>query len=225
MGMFDTVIIESLKLKTPPEVKRYLKENNATYPNDFQSKDLVNSLSVYKVKENGQLYREERKPTGKKIPYDVPFFNFRDNRSFLERLYFNKKYKTNEPEPKLVDELKSVFVKDKLTATIEIYNTAEINKRYVSLDYSLKFVDGVLKSHSLNNWEIEDEEKANVRHKENDAFKIKMDENFARRKEFTSNWYYPVLKEIYNPIVFFGKMAVQHICNKIITWSYRWNGI
>jgi len=224
MGLFDTVVIEGLKLKQPPELKKYLKDNNAPFPSEYQTKDLDPFLTTYKIKENGQVYKQERKPTGKKVARDLPLKGFKDNRSFIERLYWNYKFKEDKT-PKLVDEYKSIFVKDKFTNTISIFSLEEIGGRYVTLDYSLKIVDGIVKSHSLIQFELESVKEAEARHVENKAFKDKMDLRFAERNQFTSKWYYPILKEIYNPIVFFGKRATQFICNKIVTWTYRWNGI
>jgi hypothetical protein len=52
-----------------------------------------------------------------------------------------------------------------------------------------------------------------------------MEESFAKQREFKLKWYYPVLKEIYNPFVFFTKIIVQGLCNTVIRWSYRWHGV
>jgi hypothetical protein len=49
MGMFDTVIVEGLKLKAPKEVFSYLKTNNSEFPVEFQTKDLENFLGNYKI--------------------------------------------------------------------------------------------------------------------------------------------------------------------------------
>ena len=80
MGLFDTVIIEGLKLKAPREVTSFLKSNNAEFPKEFQTKDLDSAMSVYTIKENGNIYIEERIPTGKKIPFNYPSWSWNDNR-------------------------------------------------------------------------------------------------------------------------------------------------
>jgi len=226
MGMFDTVIVEKLKLKAPKEVTSFLKTNNADFPNEFQTKDLDCALHTFKIKESGDIFVEERKPTGKKIPYNLPFKGWTDNRSFLERVYCNyknKKYST--PLPKFVDETKPVFVKTKLTDTFTMLSYDEIGGRYVSLDYEVKAVEGKVKSVKLLEWSIESEKESLNRHKENKIFDEKRDASFAKRREFHSKWYYPLIKEIYNPFLFFSRKAVQSICNTLVKWSYRWTGV
>lgn len=224
--MFDTVLIEGLKLKAPREVTSFLKSNNAELPTEFQTKDLDNCLGTYKINSKWELYRQERKLTGKKIPYNPPFMNWHDNRPFLERLYWNIKNKKYEvKEEKLVDEYKSVFVKDKITHTFKIYALEEIDNRYLSIEYSVKVIEGLVSSIKLLEWEIESQEDSLKRKKENDEFKAKIDSSLQRRKELQSQWYYPILREIFNPFVFFSRLLVQHICNKLITFSYRWTGV
>jgi len=224
--MFDTVLIEGLKLKAPREVTSFLKSNNQEFPTEFQTKDLDNYLGIYKINSKWELFKEERKPTGKKKAYSSPFDNWYDKRSFLERLYWNYKHRgLNKEEERLIDECKSVFVKAKITETISLYTSVEVGYRYLTLDYSVKVVDGSVTSIKLTNWEIESEKDAQERKKDNDAFKDKMDESFKARKAFQSKWYYPILKEVYNPFVFFSRLLVQNICNKIVTSSYRWTGV
>lgn len=226
MGMFDTVIVEKLKLKAPKEVTSFLKNNNADFPNEFQTKDLDCVLGVYKIKENSFIFREERKPTGKKIPYE-PFKGFNNNRPLLERVYWyfkNKKY-NNSPSIKQIDETRSVLVKTKLTDTFTILSYDEIGGRYLTLEYEVTAVEGKVKSIKLLRWELESEKEASIRHKNDEEFKKKMDQSFLERKEFQSQWYYPILKEVYNPIIFFTRISVQAICNVLIRWSYRWTGV
>jgi len=225
--MFDTVIIEGLKLKAPKEITNYLKKHNAEFPNHFQTKDLENFLSTYLINENCQIFEEIRKPTGKKVPYKFPIWSWKDNRSFLERLYWSikhKKYSLKE-EDKLVDEYKTVKQKSKLTNTFNIYSYDEIGGRYVELEYQIKAVDGKVKSAKLIKSSIESEQSSLDRKQRDIEFKAKMDQEIIQRKELHSQWYYPIIKEIYNPFVFFLRLAVQKICNKIVTWSYRWTGI
>jgi hypothetical protein len=226
MGMFDTVIVEGLKLKAPKEVTGFLKANNAEFPTEFQTKDLENFLGTYKINAKGEVYREERKPTGKKIPYELPFKNWRDNRSWLERVYWKFKYKAyKEEDTKLIDETKPVFLKVKFTNTFTMLAVEEVGGRSLVLDYVVKVVDGKVKSVKLGEWSIESEEKANQRHKDDAEFKKNMEISFAARRSFQSKWYYPVLREIVNPVIFLIRILVQKICNKIITWSYSWHGV
>jgi len=226
MGMFDTVIVEGLKLKAPKEVTGFLKANNAEFPTEFQTKDLENFLGTYKINAKGEVYREERKPTGKKIPYELPFKDWRDNRPWLERVYWKFKYKAyKEEDTKLIDETKPVFLKVKFTNTFTMLAVEEVGGRSLVLDYVVKVVDGKVKSVKLGEWSIESEEKANQRHKDDAEFKKNMEISFAARRSFQSKWYYPVLREIVNPVIFLIRILVQKICNKIITWSYSWHGV
>lgn len=227
MGMFDTIIIEGLKLKAPKEVTSFLKENSAEFPSEFQTKDLFCALSTYKIKENGAVYLEERKPTGKKIPYKEPFNNWKDKRSLLEKLYWyfkNKKYNAYSKR-RFVDETKSVFVKHKLTNTFTMLSYDEIGGRYLTLDYEIKAVDGKVENARLLKWSLETEREASKRHKLDNEFKQKMESSFSKRNEFQSKWYYPILRETYNPFIFFLRIAVQKICNTLVRWSYRWTGV
>jgi len=227
MGMFDTIIIEGLKLKAPKEVTSFLKSNSSKFPSEFQTKDLDNALYTYKIKENGDILVEERQPTGKKIPYKSLLEGWEDKRPWLERLYWKiktKNYSLSSKE-KLINETKSIFKKTKLTNTFTMLSYDEVAGRYLTLDYEVKAVDGKAKSVKLLEWSIESEKEATKRHKSDKEFKEKMEASFIKRKEFQSNWYYPILKEVYNPIVFFTKIAVQSICNALIRWSYRWTGV
>ena len=73
MGMYDTVIVEGLKLKTSKEVAAFLKANSAKLPSEFQTKDLENFLATYYINEAGQIFETVYKPTGKKKEYVDPF--------------------------------------------------------------------------------------------------------------------------------------------------------
>jgi hypothetical protein len=227
MGMYDTVIIDGLKLKTSKEVTSFLKANNTQVPTEFQTKDLENFLGTYKINSKGDIFREERKPTGKKIPYELPFANWKDNRSWLEKVYWNFKHKEHikEESIKLINETKPVFVKVKLTNTFTMLAIEDINGRRLMLDYEVKIIDGKVKSTKLLEWSIESEEDTLKRQQDDMEFKKNMELSFAARRSFQSKWYYPVLKETVNPAVFFARILVQKACNKIVTWSYRWHGV
>ena len=227
MGMFDTIIVEGLKLKAPNEVTSFLKKNNASFPSEYQTKDLNNFLGVYKINNKGIIFEEQRKLTGKKKPYENPFKGWEDRRSFLEKLYFRiKDYKTKSIfDKKFIEETKVVLVKSKITSTFTMLSVDQIGGRSLTLDYEVKAVEGKVKSVKLLKWELESEKEAARRNKNDLEFKKKMEESFAKQREFKSKWYYPLLKEIYNPFVFFTKIIVQGFCNAIIRWSYRWHGV
>ena len=229
MGMFDTVVIEGLKLPNlPKEINSYLKATNSLLPNDYQTKDLENFLSTYTIDKKGQIYLTEYKPTGKKIPYQSPFQNWTDNRSFLERVYFNirnRHLNTKHPLPKFTEERKAVKVKTNITQTFKIYNYVEIVNRYIDVGFEVTAVKGKVVKISLSNAKIEPEKDARARHKNNEEFDKKMASDFEKRRIFKSKWYYPVLKEVYNPFVFFSSKAIQGICSWIIKQTYRWHGV
>lgn len=224
--MFDTIIIEGLKLKAPKEVTSFLKANNAELPTEFQTKDLENSLGTYKINAKGDVYREERKPTGKKIPFDLPFKNWEDNRPWLERVYYKFKYKNHTKEEiKFVDETKPVFAKVKFTNTFTMLAVEDVSGRSLVLDYEVKVIDGKVKSTKLVEWSLESEKDAQKRKQDNDEFLLQMDKTINKRRELRSKWYYTILKETYNPFIFFTRKAVQAACNALVRWSYRWTGV
>lgn len=225
MGLFDTVVIEGLKLKTSAEVSKFLKENGAATPAEYQTKDLDCTLRTYKVDGKGQLWLHAPHETGKRIPYTRPFAGWTDNRSWLERLYFKCKYATLPAAPKTVPEIKHVWQKEKLTNTCEIYTYEEIGGRYVDISYKLEIVDGKVRSIRPGESKIEPVADAQSRKAQNAIWENNMKQNFAKRNAFVSKWYYPVLKQTYNPLVFFTKLIVQNICNKIVQWTHRWHGI
>ena len=226
MGMYDTVIVERLKLKAPKEITSFLKDNNAELPSEFQTKDLENVLGTYKLNAKGDIFSEERRPTGKKIPYELPFLNWTDSRSWLERVYFKFKFKKYEKKDiKLIDETKPVFVKTKFTNTFAMLAVEEISGRNLTLDYEVKVIDGKVKSTKLLKWSLESEKDARERKQDSDEFLLQMDRSIAKHRELKSKWYYPILKETYNPFIFFSRLIAQAICNSIIRWSYRWTGV
>ncbi|NDG31078.1 hypothetical protein EB118_13550 [bacterium] len=228
MGMFDNVIIEGLKLpKLPAEINAFLKANAAALPTDFQTKDLDNTLSTYTIKDSGQIYLTEHVPTGKKMPYEPVWKSFIDNRSFLERLYHHVKFGSykNNSELNFVDERKAVQTKVKLTDTFDAYMYREIAGRYLEAEYEFTASEGKVTKVKLLKAELESEAVAKKRKADDEAFKAKMGASFEARRKFTSQWYYPVIKEIYNPAVFFSKLLIQAACNKIVSWTYRWHGI
>lgn len=224
--MFDTVIIEGLKLKAPKEITNFLKENNAKLPSEFQTKDLDNVLSTFFINEKGEIFENKSKATGKKIPLNTPFLNWKDNRSFLERVYWNLKHKAfKNEESKLVDEFKQVKVRSKLTNTFTALSYDEINSRSLSLEYEFKAVEGKITKVKLISAELESLKDSQERKASDAEFNAKMQASFEARREFTSKWYYPIIKETYNPFIFFLRLLVQSACNSLIRWSYRWNGV
>lgn len=230
MGMFDTVVIEGLKLpKLPNDINKFLKENNANTPTSYQTKDLDNVLSTFTINSKGQIYVTEYKPTGKKIPYNPPFKNWVDNRSFLEKIYnkffVERKLDKKYGKLKFVDETKPVQVRAKTTNTFIIGSYDEVGGRYLSLDFKLVAVNGIVKKVDLVNAEIESVKSAKDRKKQNEEFDKKIAKSIEDRKNFKSKWYYPILKEIYNPFVFFSSKIIRFVCNYIISSTNRWHGV
>jgi hypothetical protein len=225
MGMYDTVIIENLKLPLPKDIKNYLDECYAKVPSDFQTKNLENCLLTYKIDRKGQIYQEIRKPTGKRIPYKNPFEFFFNNRSFLERLYFRIKDGNALSTPKTVEEYKTILQKSNLTNVFEIYTFEEVGGRQIDFSYKITAVGGKVKSVKLLKSSLENQ-KDSIRRK---AASLEIDKRFDAKIKaaniFKSKWYYPILREVYNPFVFFTKLILQKTCNYIISKSYKWNGV
>ena len=74
MGMFDTVVIEGLKLPNlPKDINTFLKSVNETVPSNLQTKDLDNCLSTYIIKENAQSLTTVRSGSGGTISYYGPY--------------------------------------------------------------------------------------------------------------------------------------------------------
>lgn len=224
MGMFDTVVVEGLKLKSTATVDKFLKANNAELPNDFQTKDLVNALRTYKIDSNKQVWCQVPKETGKRIPYKPLFAGWTDNRSFIERLILNSKLK-GVKTPKTSPEIKYVWVKEKITNTFEMYTYTEIGGRYLDVSYEVRVIDGIVKNIELKDSKIEPEAEAKARHARNHEWEENMKINFDRRNKFVSKWYYPIIKETYNPLVFLFRLALQKLANALTRWSYRLHGV
>lgn len=229
MGMFDTVIIEDLKMiKINKELSSLLKKTDSNISNDFQTKDLDNVLGTFIIDKKGQVWEERLVPTGKKKPYEPLFRDWKDNRSFLEKLYFkikDKQFNYKYPSLDKIDELKSKKFKSKLTNTFNICNACEIDNRSVWIEATLVSNNGKIVSIKTDKIEIESVKDSIERKKQDNIFKQNMEKAFEKRRLFTSKWYYPLLKEIYNPFVFFSSKLVQYVCNKLVTLSYRWHGI
>ena len=226
MGLFDTIVIEGLKLKTPAEVKSYLQTADKQLPNDFQTKDLNNGMITYYIDANSQMHVEHYVETGKRIKRDNFWEKWPDNRSFLERLFFRIKNKSlDNALSQTVPEFKKIKKKYDGTHTFNFYTYEEIAGRYLDIEYKAQAVAGKVKKIELVKYEIESVAAANKRKADREVFDKKMQESFEARKRFTATWYYPVLREVYNPIVFAARSTVQWVCQKIITWSYRWRGV
>ena len=226
--MYDTVIIEGLKLKQPKEITAYLKAAQAESLKDFQTKDLENGLSTYTIDGKGQIFYIEYKPTGKKVPYTPLFSGWTDNRSFIERIYFklqNKQLHKKHPAPKFTQERKAVKIKSKLNETFNIYAYTEVAGRFVDVEYQIVAKDGRVNKTSVVKWSIESEKDATKRIKRDAEWKANVAKDIAKHKAFAQTWYYPILKETYNPFVFFAKIVVQKACQKLINVSYRWHGV
>ena len=227
--MYDTVVIEDLKLPAPSkDVRDWLKKNNAPVPKNYQTKDLENSLTNYTIDSKGQIFETHYKTTGKKKLYVSPFASWTDNRSFLEKAYFkikNAKLHKTYPRERYVEETKPIRMKSNKTSTFEIYSYDEVGGRYVDVSYIITAVNGIVKKIKLNESKIESESNAKTRHRQNLEFKQKAAQEIARNSAFKAKWYYPVLKQTWNPFVFFSAKILQYICNKLISRSYHWHGV
>ena len=222
MGMFDDIHVEKLKVSAPKAVMQFLQQHGAVIPNDFQTKDLDNIMSHYTIQANGQMVVDEYVATGKTEPY-VPF-SMTDNRSFLERLYFDCKFPRSKiPMRKKV--LKKVLKKVDFTKTFVMYCSKQVAGRYLSIDYTVTVVKGKVKSMVYLQHDLESEKSAKTRRELDDQFTLQLDKSFAAHRLLKSRWYYPVLKEVLNPAIFFTRILVQKICGKVMHCSNRWHGV
>ena len=101
----------------------------------------------------------------------------------------------------------------------------EIGGRSLTLDYEVKVIDGKVKSTKLIEWSIESEKDAQKRRQDDEEFRLQTDRAIVKHREFKSKWYYPIIKETYNPFIFFSRLSVRAICNYIIRCTYRWTGV
>jgi len=232
MGMFDTVLIEKLKLPSPSkDVVSYLKKHNKKLPTEFQTKDIDNVLGIFKINQDGQIFTQIMKPTGKKIKQQPFYTNWRDNRSFLERVYWKFKlnnyslFSENKKEETLVNELKPVFIKNKLTNTFAIYALENIEGRYVDFEYSITAVGGKVTKIKFVKSTLESESDSKIRLEDKISWDKRFAEQIEKRRAFSSKWYYPIVKETYNPFIFFLRIGVQTACQKLVNWSYKWTGV
>jgi len=221
MGMYDTIIVEKLKVNVPKIVSNFLVKNNAQLPKEFQTKDLDSVMRVYRIDNKGQIFETVAKPTGKKVEWNNPFKDWPDHRCFLVKLYLKLTTKSVNDKKLLRDEVKNVEVKSKLSATFNIYAYEEIGGRFLDIEYEVHASKGKVTRTKLLKWSIESEKDANTRHKRDKEFDLKFAQQIAKRNKFVSKWYYPALKEIYNPVIFFTRLILQKVCTYIITKSYK----
>jgi len=220
--MFDDIHVEKLKVSAPKAVMQFLQLHGAEMPCDFQTKDLDCIMAHYTIQANGQMMVDAYVDTGKTEPY-VPI-PFTDTRSFLERLYFDRKFpRSKTPVRKKV--LKKIQKKVDYTKTFVMYGGEQIAGRYLSIEYTVTVIKGKVKSIVYLKHDLESEKAAKTRNALDAQFKLKMDANINAYRQLKSRWYYPVLKETLNPVIFFAKLLVQKLCSKVVTWSYRWHGV
>jgi len=225
MGMFDTVVIEGLKLpKLPKEVSKFLATNNSTLPNDYQTKDLDSLLETYFINKDGQIFKNVAKATGKKIAYISPFTSWKVNEPLLIKV-FRKTTEKKFNVPRFIQHTKSVRQKTHLTNTFEIYSYKEAGGRYLDISYKVTAVDGKVKKVSLGTCQIESEKSAQERHDRDAEWQVEHMQKTQEKLVLEAKWYYPILREVYNPAVFFASLAVQKICGKLVQCSYRWRGV
>lgn len=225
MGMYDTVILDGYKLKQSKEIKAFLEEVNGAFPTEFQSKDLCSALETYKINNKGQIYIIEYKPTGKKVLVDNYFSGFK-NRSFLEALYLRIKNKNlfKYKQLKIYRRVnKEVTVKSNLTSTFDIYSYGIVGEsaRYLDLVYKIVAVNGIVRKATLLSCDIESIKTANERIGREVSANFEYQSSQAKRQKFISSWYYPILREVYNPIVFFTKEFISYVHSL----TNRWHGV
>jgi ribosomal protein S24E len=222
MGMFDDIHVEKLKVSAPRAVMQFLQLHGAAMPCDFQTKDLDCIMAHYTILANGQMMVDAYVDTGKTEPY-VPI-SMTDNRSFLERLYFDLKFpRSKTPMRKKV--LKKVLKKVDFTKTFVMYGGEQIAGRHLSIEYTVTVIKGKVKSIVYLKHELESEKAAKTRNALDAQFTLKMDASINAHRLLRSRWYYPLLKEILNPAIFFAKLFIQKICGKVLHCSSHWHGV
>ena len=220
--MFDDIHVEKLKVSAPKAIMQFLQLHGAEMPCDFQTKDLDSVMSHYTIQANGQMIVDEYVATGKTEPY-VPI-SMTDNRSFLERAYYNRLFpRSKTPMRKKV--LKKIQKKVDFTKTFVMYGGEQIAGRYLSIEYTVTVVKGKVKSMVYLKHDLESEKDAKIRNAQSAQFTLKMDQSFAAHRLLRSRWYYPLLKEILNPAIFFTRLLVQKICGKVMHHSSHWHGV
>jgi len=226
MGLFDTIVIDKLKLDYPPELDSFLKARNVELPTDYQTKDLDCSMSYYKITEDGQLWEEKRVPNGKKVKREPwPKFSTK-NQSWLEKLYNNYRDKKFEQQMNATysefDEgYDLVFQPSNVTATIYMYHFELVKDKYLTLDYEVILVGGKVVSSRLKEFEIETDEQQKEREIRDKKCHEESEARYQTVKAFQAKWYYPLIRELYNPFIFFlskGFYALSLLFNKL---SYR----
>jgi len=222
MGMYDDVVVQGLRVSAPKAVMQFLQQHDAVIPNEFQTKDLENVMAHYTIQANGQIMVDAYVHTGKTEPY-VPI-SMTDNRSFLERAYYNHMFpRSKTPVRKKV--LKKIQKKVNFTKTFVMYCGEQVAGRYLSIDYTVTAIKGKVKSIVYLKHDLESEKHAKIRNAQSAQFELQMDKNFAAHRRLKSRWYYPLLKEILNPAIFFTRLLTQKICGKVIHYSSRWHGV
>jgi ribosomal protein S24E len=222
MGMFDDIHVEKLKVSAPKAVMQFLQLHGAEMPCDFQTKDLDCIMAHYTILANGQMMVDAYVDTGKTEPY-VPI-PFTDTRSFLERLYFDRKFpRSKTPRRKKV--LKKIQKKVDYTKTFVMYCSEQVGGRYLSIDFTVTVVKGKVKSIVYLKHDLESEKTAKLRHTQDAQFTLKMDASANAYRLLKSRWYYPVLREVLNPAIFFTRLLVQKICGKVMHYSSHWHGV
>ena len=220
--MFDDIRVEKLKVSAPKAVMQFLQQNNAVIPNDFQTKDLDSIMAHYTILANGQMMVDAYVATGKTEPY-VPI-SMTDNRSFLERAYYNRKFpRSKTPVRKKV--LKKIQEKVNFTKTFVMYGGEQIAGRHLSIEYTVTVIKGKVKSIVYLKHDLESEKHAKARNAQDAQFTLKMDASINAYRQLKSRWHYPGLKETLNPAIFFTKLLVQKICGKVMHCSSRWHGV
>ena len=220
--MFDDIHVEKLKISAPKAIMQFLQQHGAELPSEFQTRDLDSIMSHYTIQANGQMVVDEYVATGKTEPY-VPF-SMTDNRSFLERAYYNRLFPRSKiPVRKKV--LKKIQKKVDFTKTFVMYGGEQIAGRYLSIEYTVTVVKGRVKSIVYLKHDLESEKHAKTRNAQDAQFTLKMDASINAYRQLKSRWYYPVLKETLNPAIFFTKLLVQKVCGKVMHCSNRWHGV
>jgi len=170
MPMYD-IVLTDYNLPLPAEISEDFK------PIEFQTKDLDNTFTKYKLDKDGQLWYET-----------------------CTRIYVEGDINAKNPLDR-IGQFRSVDTRwehSSITDTIRIYNNTVIEDSYIDyiIEYKLTFVDGVITLAEIINFETIDTENLKLE-------QSKFDSDIIKRINFEKTNLYKFLVKPYNSIIKF----------------------
>jgi len=226
MGLFDTVTVDDVsKLPVPDEVQAFLKLHGETITHEFQSKDLDCCMGAYVLNTaQGILQEEHYEETGETEVTDALWTSLTANRnqSWLVRQYWQAKFKHLD-QTRIIKKRKAVWHDSTSTGSFEMYTYYQVAGRYLDISFDVKLEHGKIQSITCKEHNLEPESEAQLRRAQDKAYKLRDDAEMAARSRFRAQWYYPMIREIYNPFVFFTKHALQCALSGLSKCLMHWH--